>query len=134
MNGKYFSVVFLKGRPWYARVVSRTKSGLKRIWLTRCPVFCRISRYANRGTFYVLHRLVEKIEAVLGGMGIFIMVTNSGLSSKVVLDYYRGRDEVEKRFDSLKNNLFLKRLRDIQAKPFSASRAAHGFPPLKKGG
>jgi transposase len=44
-------------------------------------------------------------------MGIFIMVTNSGLSSKVVLDYYRGRDEVEKCFDSLKNNLFLKRLR-----------------------
>ncbi|MDP2815674.1 MAG: IS1634 family transposase [Rectinemataceae bacterium] len=58
-----------------------------------------------------LVRTTEAIDATLGRMGVFVLITNTELSSESILDYYREKDGVEKYFDSLKNNLFLKRLR-----------------------
>jgi hypothetical protein len=75
------------------------------------PSFIPYFKIRKQGTTYVLHRCVETIDAALSGMGIFVLITNSELSSERVLDYYRERNGVEKCFDGLKNNLFLKRLR-----------------------
>ncbi|MFZ4618713.1 MAG: IS1634 family transposase, partial [Rectinemataceae bacterium] len=66
---------------------------------------------AGRGTRSILVRKTEAIDAALGRMGMFVLVTSTDLSSESILDYYREKDGVEKYFDSLKNNLFLKRLR-----------------------
>ncbi len=59
----------------------------------------------------VLVRRTDAIDTFLGRMGMFVLVTSTDLSSEAILDYYREKDGVEKYFDSLKNNLFLKRLR-----------------------
>ncbi len=59
----------------------------------------------------VLVRKTEVVDAALGRMGMFVLVTSTDLSSEAILDYYREKDGVEKYFDSLKNNLFLKRMR-----------------------
>jgi hypothetical protein len=87
------------------------KGKLETYLADQMPGFLPYFTIRKRGTNYVLHRCAEKIDAVLGGMGIFVLVTNLGLTSERILDYYRERDGVEKCFDSLKNNLFLKRLR-----------------------
>jgi transposase len=42
---------------------------------------------------------------------MFVLITNTDLSNETILGYYREKDGVERYFDSLKNNLFLKRLR-----------------------
>jgi transposase len=65
----------------------------------------------RNGPRSVLVRKTEAIDAALGRMGMFVLVTSTDLSSEAILDYYREKDGVEKYFDSLKNNLFLKRLR-----------------------
>lgn len=59
----------------------------------------------------VLARKTEAIDAALGRMGMFVLITNTMLTSESILGYYREKDGVEKCFDTLKNNLFLKRLR-----------------------
>jgi transposase len=65
----------------------------------------------RNGPRSVLVRKTEAIDVALGRMGMFVLVTSTDLSSEAILDYYREKDGVEKYFDSLKNNLFLKRLR-----------------------
>jgi transposase len=65
----------------------------------------------RNGPRSVLIRNTEAIDATLGRMGIFVLITNTDLPSESILGYYREKDGVEKCFDSLKNNLFLKRLR-----------------------
>ena len=65
----------------------------------------------RNGPRSVLVRNTEAIDAALGRMGMFVLITNPELSSESILGYYREKDGVEKYFDSLKNNLFLKRLR-----------------------
>ena len=87
------------------------KSRLEAYLADQMPGFIPYFKIRKQGTKYVLHRCVEKIDAALSGMGIFVLITNSELSSERILDYYRERDGVEKCFDCLKNNLFLKRLR-----------------------
>ena len=42
---------------------------------------------------------------------MFVLITNSSLTGEEVINFYREKDGVEKCFDSLKNNLSLKRLR-----------------------
>jgi len=51
------------------------------------------------------------IDKSLARMGIFVLLTNTELNGEEVLRLYREKDGVEKCFDSLKNNLSLKRLR-----------------------
>lgn len=65
----------------------------------------------RNGPRSVLVRNTEAIDVALGRMGMFVLMTNADLSSESILGYYREKDGVEKYFDSLKNNLFLKRLR-----------------------
>ena len=65
----------------------------------------------RNGPRSVLVRNTEAIDVALGRMGMFVLITNTDLSSESILGYYREKDGVEKYFDSLKNNLFLKRLR-----------------------
>jgi len=65
----------------------------------------------RNGPRSVLVRRTQAIDTALGRMGMFVLVTSTDLSSESILDYYREKDGVEKYFDSLKNNLFLKRLR-----------------------
>ncbi|MFH2113706.1 MAG: IS1634 family transposase [Spirochaetota bacterium] len=63
------------------------------------------------GTRYELARNSAAIDRHIGRLGIFVLMTNSDLSSETVISYYREKDGVEKCFDSLKNNLSFKRLR-----------------------
>lgn len=63
------------------------------------------------GSRFELQRNTEKINAKLSRMGMFVLITNADLSGDEVLRLYREKDGVEKCFDSLKNNLSLKRLR-----------------------
>jgi len=65
----------------------------------------------RNGPRSVLARKTDAINATLGRMGIFVLITNTALTSEAILDYYRKKDGVEKYFDTLKNNMFLKRLR-----------------------
>jgi transposase len=65
----------------------------------------------RNGPRSVLVRNTEEIDATLERMGMFVLITNTDLSSESILNYYREKDGVEKYFDSLKNNLFLKRMR-----------------------
>jgi transposase len=65
----------------------------------------------RNGPRSVLIRNTKAVDTALGRMGMFVLVTSTDLTSEAILDYYREKDGVEKYFDSLKNNLFLKRLR-----------------------
>jgi transposase len=65
----------------------------------------------KHGPKSILVRRTDKIDATLGSKGIFIIITNTHLPGDKILEYYRQRDGVEKYFDSLKNNLYLRRLR-----------------------
>ncbi|MCL2631995.1 MAG: transposase [Coriobacteriia bacterium] len=54
----------------------------------------------------------DRIDARLAACGYFALATNDKtLSSKEVLDAYRGKDVIEKAFSGMKNQLDLKRLR-----------------------
>lgn len=65
----------------------------------------------KNGNRFELVRDTAEINAKLSRMGMFVLITNAGLSGEEVLRLYREKDGVEKCFDSLKNNLSLKRLR-----------------------
>ena len=65
----------------------------------------------RKGPRSVLKRSTKKVDTFIGRMGMFVLLTSTDLSSETILSYYREKDGVEKYFDSLKNNLFLKRLR-----------------------
>ncbi|MCF7928862.1 MAG: IS1634 family transposase [Spirochaetales bacterium] len=65
----------------------------------------------KNGTRYELQRIPEKIDTALNRMGMFVLITNGEFSGEEVIQLYRDKDGVEKCFDSLKNNLALKRLR-----------------------
>ena len=63
------------------------------------------------GSKYNILRDNTAIDKTLARMGIFVLLTNTELDGEEVLRLYREKDGVEKCFDSLKNNLSLKRLR-----------------------
>ena len=63
------------------------------------------------GSKYIILRDNTVIDKTLARMGIFVLLTNTELNCEEVLRLYREKDGVEKCFDSLKNNLSLKRLR-----------------------
>ena len=63
------------------------------------------------GSKYILLRDNSEIDRTLSRMGMFVLLTNTELKGEEVLRLYREKDGVEKCFDSLKNNLSLKRLR-----------------------
>ena len=65
----------------------------------------------KNGNHFELQRDTDEINAKLSRMGMFVLITNTDLSGEEVLRLYREKDGVEKCFDSLKNNLSLKRLR-----------------------
>jgi len=65
----------------------------------------------KNGSRFELLRNTSEINAKLSRMGMFVLITNTDLSGEEVLRLYREKDGVEKCFDSLKNNLSLKRLR-----------------------
>jgi hypothetical protein len=101
----------LEGEALAAAEAFTDKGNLEAYLADRMPGFLPYFKIRRRGKKYVLQRYVGKIDAALGGMGIFVLITNTLMSSEKILDYYRERDGVEKCFDSLKNNLFLKRPR-----------------------
>jgi transposase len=88
-----------------------TKAQIEEYLCDQAPGMAPYFTTRKRGSGSILIRSTEKIDTVLDGMGIFVLITNSDVSSKMILNYYRERDGVEKYFDSLKNNLYLKRLR-----------------------
>ena len=53
----------------------------------------------------------RKINEFLTKNGIFVMANNSGLDKLQIIDYYRSKDDIEKIFDVVKNELLGKRLR-----------------------
>ena len=65
----------------------------------------------KKGPRVVLARNTRKIDAFVGRMGMFVLITSTALSSAQIIAWYRQKDGVEKCFDALKNDLFLKRLR-----------------------
>jgi transposase len=65
----------------------------------------------RKETRAVLVRNSRKIDAFVGRMGMFVLITSTGLSPAQIIAWYRQKDGVEKCFDALKNDLFLKRLR-----------------------
>ncbi|MBW6481311.1 MAG: IS1634 family transposase [Bacteroidales bacterium] len=65
----------------------------------------------KKGRYYELSRNTAEIDHALSRMGMFVLITNSELTGEQVINFYREKDGVEKCFDSLKNNLSLKRLR-----------------------
>ena len=65
----------------------------------------------KNGNHFELRRDTAEINAKLSRMGMFVLLTNADISGEQALQLYREKDGVEKCFDSLKNNLSLKRLR-----------------------
>jgi len=53
----------------------------------------------------------RKINEFLSKNGIFVMANNSNLDKMQIIDYYRSKDDIEKIFDVVKNELLGKRLR-----------------------
>jgi transposase len=76
--------------------------------------FSSLSSYftiRKKGSYFVLARNTRKIDAFVGRMGMFVLITSTALSSTQIIAWYRQKDGVEKCFDALKNDLFLKRFR-----------------------
>lgn len=53
----------------------------------------------------------DKIDMASQNFGFFCLLTNTGLSSKQMLEIYRKKDIIEKCFDDLKNHIDMKRMR-----------------------
>jgi len=60
---------------------------------------------------FQITRLEQQIEHKILQMGAFILITNQRLSPVQILDYYRGKDDIEKVFNDLKNPLQEDRIR-----------------------
>lgn len=60
---------------------------------------------------FEIKRNEEEIENKINQMGVFILVTNQSLDQTQILDYYRGKDDVEKIFNDLKHPLNEDRIR-----------------------
>jgi transposase len=88
-----------------------TKHQIEEYLADQVPDLVHYFSTRKHGPGSILVRSAGKIDRKLGGMGIFILIANSDLSSEELLNYYRERDGIEKHFDSLKNNLFFKRIR-----------------------
>lgn len=88
-----------------------SKAQIEEYLADQVPDLAKYFATKRNGPRSVLVRDTEAIDKALGRMGMFVLVTSTDLTSESVLDYYREKDGVEKYFDSLKNNLFLKRLR-----------------------
>jgi transposase len=86
-----------------------TKSQIEDYLSDQVPGMAPYFTTRKNGPRSILVRSTEKIDAALNGM--VVLITNTDISSEVILNYYRERDVVEKCFDSLKNNLYLKQLR-----------------------
>jgi transposase len=56
-------------------------------------------------------RNYDKIDEASKNSGVFCILTNTSLTSREVLDYYRKKDTIEKGFDDIKNHLDMKRMR-----------------------
>ncbi len=67
--------------------------------------------FHKKGRSFELRQDTEEIDHALSRMGMFVLITNSELTGEQVINFYREKDGVEKCFDSMKNNLALKRLR-----------------------
>src|SRR6056297_2255146 len=89
----------------------RGKSQLTEFFTERKPALLPYFGLHKNGNRYELQRDTEAIDAALARMGMFVLITNTDLSGEQALQLSREKDEVEKCFDSLKNNLYLKRLR-----------------------
>jgi transposase len=106
-----FLRALLEGEALMASLGFTDKGRLETYMADQMPGLLPYFRIRKQGAKYAPVRSNEKIDAVLGGMGLFVLVTNTALTGEAILEYYRERDGVEKCFDSVKNNLFLKRLR-----------------------
>ena len=60
---------------------------------------------------YTVARRKEAINEASKRQGIFILLTNTNLTTEQCLEYYRRKDGVEKLFDSMKHGIDMKRLR-----------------------
>ncbi|MDY7026952.1 MAG: transposase [Spirochaetota bacterium] len=88
----------------------RGKAQLTDFFTERKPALLPYFGLHKNGSRYELQRDTEAIDATLARMGMFVLITNTDLSGEQSLQLYREKDGVEKCFDSLKNNLSLKRL------------------------
>jgi transposase len=68
-------------------------------------------RLAEKGSEYTISKKNDKIDAATERHGYFFLLTNTDLSAKKALSYYRNRDSVEKIFNSLKHGIDQHRLR-----------------------
>ena len=70
----------------------------------------------KQGSRFVLKQDHREIEGTLKRLGMFVLMTNTGLSAEEVIRLYREKDGVEKCFDSLKNGISLKGLKITSGK------------------
>jgi transposase len=107
--------VFLKAIMECQRYVEkegyRSKAQFNDFFTDRKPALLPYFGLHKTGNRYELRRHTEAINTALSRMGMFVLITNTDISGEEALRLYREKDGVEKCFDSLKNNLSLKRLR-----------------------
>lgn len=89
----------------------RKKKDFDDFFKERKPDLIQYFVLQKTGSQYIILRDNTAIDKTLARMGIFVLLTNTELDGEEVLHLYREKDGVEKCFDSLKNNLSLKRLR-----------------------
>ena len=65
-----------------------------------------------------IDRKEKEINKIIAFKGKFVLATNSNLDPEEVLDYYRKKDQVEKVFDDLKNELKEKKFRTKNSNTF----------------
>jgi len=106
---------FLKAIMECERYISRegyrTKKELTDFFTESKPALLPFFGLHKSGNRYELRRDTAQINSKLSRMGMFVLITNADISGEEALRLYREKDGVEKCFDSLKNNLSLKRLR-----------------------
>jgi transposase len=89
----------------------RSKKEFNEFFKEQKPALLPYFGLHKEGNRYELWRDNAEINKTLSRMGMFVLITNVDISGEEVLRLYRDKDGVEKCFDSLKNNLALKRLR-----------------------
>jgi hypothetical protein len=82
---------------------------LKKEEIQKYRKFFIINR-SNDGSF-TYEKDYDKIDELFNKCGIFCILTNTNLNSVDILDRYRHRDVIEKKFDDIKNYIHMKRLR-----------------------
>lgn len=89
----------------------KSASGLMRFLDDGRPGWRHSFQIVEGDNGYTVERKRKAIEETVWYQGLFILLTNTALSSEQALEYYRRKDGVEKVFDDMKHGIDMKRLR-----------------------